>query len=138
MDVEALIAAFMAGGIQLRVEGGVLRWRARAGVMTAELREALELHRAVLTARLSRLPERVADWPSEQRELYEERAGFGEYVGGMTRDEAERTAEALVRLRVAANADEIVCPLGSTPENRESSLRVRESTPQSGGSRSIR
>ena len=69
--------------------------------MTAELRKALELHRAELTARISRLPERVTDWPSEQRELYEERAGFGEYVGGMSRDEAERAAEAQVRLQAA-------------------------------------
>ena len=101
MEIEALIEAFVAGGVQLRVECGVLRWRARAGVMTAELRAALEANRAELTARISRLPERVMDWPSEQRELYEERAGFGEYVGGMSRDEAERAAEAQVRLQVA-------------------------------------
>lgn len=103
MGVEALIEAFVAGGVQLRVECSALRWRARAGVMTAELRAALEANRAELTARISRLPERVMDWPSEQRELYEERAGFGEYVGGLDRAEAERTAEAQVRLLVARN-----------------------------------
>lgn len=106
MELDALIAAFVAGGVQLRVEGGVLRWRARVGVMSAELRAALEEHRPELTRRIAALPERVADWPAEARELFDERAGFGEFVGGLSREEAERAAEALVRLRVAGGARE--------------------------------
>lgn len=101
MGIEALIAALIAGGVQVRVEGGVLRWRARVGVMTDELRAALEVHREELGRRVGALPAAVAAWPVEFREIYEERAGFLEYLGGLERDEAERAAEAMVRLTMS-------------------------------------
>ena len=101
MKIGVLIEALQASGVQLRVEGGELRWRARKGAVTEAMRAGIEEHRAALTARMSRLPERIADWPAKARETYEERAGIGEYVGGMDRAEAERAAEAAVRLAVA-------------------------------------
>lgn len=101
MGVEALLDALVRGAVQVWLEDGALRWRARRGVMTEEMRAGLVTHRAVLTARMRRLPERIADWPAEARAIYEERAGIGEHVGGLGRAEAERAAEAQVRLRVA-------------------------------------
>lgn len=101
MDVEALLDALLRLGVQLRVEKGALRWRARRGVVTEELRAALAAHRAEVTARMRRLPERIADWPLELRVDLEERAGIGEHVGGMARAEAERASEAWVRMRMA-------------------------------------
>lgn len=135
MELDALIAAFVAHGVRLRVEGGALRWRARVGVMTAELRAALEEHRAELTRRIGRLPERVADWPPEARAIYEERAGFGEFVGGLERAEAEQAAEALVRLWVARDGGGDVA---KTRKPRASSLRVGATDPAPGDSRSVR
>lgn len=101
MDAEALLDALVRGAVQVWLEDGALRWRARKGVMTDELRAGLVAHRAALIERMRRLPERIADWPAELRVFYEERAGIGEHVGGMARAEAERASEAQVRLRVA-------------------------------------
>ncbi len=44
------------------------------------------------------LPAAVADWREPWREVYEERAGIAEHHGGLARDEAERLAEARVRM----------------------------------------
>ncbi|MFH1467883.1 MAG: hypothetical protein ABIO70_26090, partial [Pseudomonadota bacterium] len=43
------------------------------------------------------LPERVADWPEEAREIWEERAAIIEFDGGLPREAAERLAEERVR-----------------------------------------
>lgn len=43
------------------------------------------------------LPERVADWPEAERELYEERAAILEFEGGLPRAEAEMVAEQMIR-----------------------------------------
>lgn len=43
------------------------------------------------------LPAHVGDWPEDWLEAYIERAAIMEYDGGLTRPEAERRAEALVR-----------------------------------------
>lgn len=40
---------------------------------------------------------RTADWSIEMREVFEERAAIMEYDGGMSRSEAERAAERIVR-----------------------------------------
>jgi hypothetical protein len=51
------------------------------------------------------LPPNIAAWPERFRELYEERAGIIEFMGGLTRQTAEFRAEADIR-RVAAMEDE--------------------------------
>lgn len=43
------------------------------------------------------LPANRADWPEAAREDYEERAAILEYDAGFTRDQAEASAEAMVR-----------------------------------------
>jgi hypothetical protein len=43
------------------------------------------------------LPERREDWPAAALELFEERAAILEYDAGLSRVEAERLAEALIR-----------------------------------------
>ena len=47
------------------------------------------------------LPAAVSDWPGSWRELYEERAGIMEHDGGLSREAAERQAEARVRAEYA-------------------------------------
>lgn len=48
-------------------------------------------------AHRSDLPARVKDWPETWRYLFEERAGIMEFEAGMTRQEAERRAEQVLR-----------------------------------------
>jgi hypothetical protein len=43
------------------------------------------------------LPERREDWPAAALELWAERAAILEYDAGLSRVEAERLAEALIR-----------------------------------------
>jgi len=40
-----------------------------------------------------KLPENRAEWPSDWKEVFEERAGIMEHQGNMTRYAAERLAE---------------------------------------------
>jgi hypothetical protein len=47
------------------------------------------------------LPRKIADWPAEWRERYEERAGIMEFEGNLPRAMAERRAEEDMR-RIAA------------------------------------
>ncbi len=44
-----------------------------------------------------RLPDRVADWPPDAREWFEERAGIMQFSGMMNRPEAELRAEERAR-----------------------------------------
>ncbi len=48
------------------------------------------------------LPASVAEWDPDARESYEERAAIMEFDGGLSRLEAELSAEALVRQRRSA------------------------------------
>jgi len=50
------------------------------------------------------LPGDIAEWPADAREHFEERAAIMEYDGGLPRVEAERLAEAEVRMAKAAIA----------------------------------
>jgi hypothetical protein len=43
------------------------------------------------------LPPSPDEWPSEWRELFEERAGIVEFEGRLTRSEAEQAAEPWIR-----------------------------------------
>ena len=51
------------------------------------------------------LPGDVADWPEPWREVYEERAGIAEHHGCLARCDAERLAEARVRMLYGEPAD---------------------------------
>jgi hypothetical protein len=53
------------------------------------------------------LPSRVAHWPKDWGEAYEERAAIMEYEGGLDREEAERNAERLVRAEYAKHSFEL-------------------------------
>lgn len=58
--------------------------------------------RAIL--RVATLPERVADWPEDARDRWEERASIMEFGGCMPREMAARRAEVSVREAVAREA----------------------------------
>lgn len=45
------------------------------------------------------LPLEIKNWPRDAKMDFEERAGIMEYESGMTREEAEKKAEWLVRAR---------------------------------------
>jgi hypothetical protein len=46
-----------------------------------------------------RLAPDIKDWPADALDDYEERAAIMEYHGNMSREDAEREAEALIRRR---------------------------------------
>lgn len=93
----------------------------------------------------SELPARVADWPEEWRDAWEERAALMEHLGGLARDEAERRAEARVRLECArppgafvsthmSNADAGAAGLSQPARPRRGPNRAAETrTGQPGG-----
>lgn len=58
------------------------------------------------------LPPDASDWPEEWRDNREERAGFIQYLGGLSKGEAEHQAEICVREEYARS---LVPPLGSPP-----------------------
>jgi hypothetical protein len=64
----------------------------------------------------------VADWPEEWRYAYEERAGIQEFTGGLSRAEAERQAEACVRLEYARTVE-------MPPENQASTVTTQVASP---------
>ena len=43
------------------------------------------------------LPPAITDWPAGARARYEERAAIMQYEGALSREEAERNAEDLIR-----------------------------------------
>ncbi len=51
----------------------------------------------VATGSRPELPANVSNWPEDQRDAYEERAGIMEVHGNVCRDEAERAAESDIR-----------------------------------------
>ena len=53
----------------------------------------------------ARLPADVEAWPEDWRFLWDERAGIMEFDGGLTRHDAERDAECLVRAACIAATD---------------------------------
>lgn len=74
-------------GIVLSADGGKLRYEAPAGRLTPELRAALVANKAAILDLLE---------TESAREDFEERAAIMEFDGGLSRDEAERTAWTLV------------------------------------------
>jgi hypothetical protein len=50
------------------------------------------------------LPERRKDWPAEALELFEERAAILEYEAKLSRADAERLADAMIRRNNLYNA----------------------------------
>ena len=102
--VQHLIDELAAAGVDLYCDGPHLRYRAPQGALTPRLRQHVTRHRAGLIAHLhdhdcAGLPPRVADWPADWREDFEERAAIIEYLGGQRRADAEGEAETLLRDR---------------------------------------
>ena len=74
---------------------------AKHPLTAAERRERTKARAAWLRGEIEHagvLPERVADWPEEAHEIWEERAAIIEFDGGLPREAAERLAEERVRL----------------------------------------
>jgi hypothetical protein len=56
MTLPDLLSACRLAGVELFLEGGAVRYRAPAGVLTAELRQALKARKAELSAALAAPP----------------------------------------------------------------------------------
>ena len=86
-------------GVSLWVDGDRLKYRGPVGAVD-ELRDQVSTGRVSLVdlLQVGGLPGAVGEWPAADRELFEERAGFMEFDGGLGRAEAELLAEARVRL----------------------------------------
>lgn len=101
MTALELLEDLKKRGVDLEPEGDSLRYRGPAGALTPSLRQALATHKAEVLSHLRGvvvvLPPHVGDWPEEWLEAFIERAGIMEFDGGLSRPEAERRAEELVR-----------------------------------------
>lgn len=100
MTALELLEDLKKRGVDLEPEGDSLRYRGPAGALTPSLRQALATHKAEVLSHLRGevdLPAHVGDWPEEWLEVYIERAAIAEFDGGLSRAEAERRAEELVR-----------------------------------------
>lgn len=101
MTVLELLENLKKRGVDLAPAGESLRYRAPAGALTPDLRQALAAHKAEVLAHLRGeavgLPPHVGDWPEEWLEVFIERAGIMEFDGGLPREEAEARTEELVR-----------------------------------------
>jgi hypothetical protein len=101
MTALELLETLKRRGVDLDPVGESLHYRAPAGALTPDLRQALAAHKAEVLAHLRGemvgLPTHPGDWPEEWLEAFIERAGIMEFDGGLPRQEAERRAEELVR-----------------------------------------
>ena len=86
-------------GVSVWLEVGRLKYRGPAGAID-ELRDQVVGERVCLVQllKVAGLPRDVREWPADDHELFEERAGAMEFDGGLARPEAELFAEARVRL----------------------------------------
>lgn len=78
--------------ITVWLEKGVLRYRARPGVVNAVILAELATSKSDLE-RSAAATAPIEDWPAELREHFEERAAIREFDGGLSRADAERAAE---------------------------------------------
>ncbi|MBN1320527.1 MAG: hypothetical protein JXA87_06780 [Thermoleophilia bacterium] len=78
------------------------------------------------------LPAKVADWPEEWREIWEERSAIMEYDGGLPRPEAKRQAEERVRLE-HARAHSLSNPLVVEPPAEDAVAGIGQGTARTGG-----
>jgi hypothetical protein len=88
-------------GVQLSVEGGKLRYGARIGAVTPELRTRAGNVRGTLIALVKSgavLPHDREAWPTGERAAADERAGKIEFELGLDWEVARREAEHAVRL----------------------------------------
>lgn len=100
MRPEDVLVALVDAGVVLWVDAGQLRFRAPAGALDIGLRDQVAGCRNVVVALVRAgavLPSGVSDWPSVQRDDFEERAGLLEFDGGLARAAAEIEAERMVR-----------------------------------------
>jgi hypothetical protein len=100
---EVLLELVEAGAV-LWVREGALHYRAPVGQLDEALRRKAAAARPALIALVQAgavLPKERQDWPADERERFEERAGFMEFEGGLSREDAEREAERLVRVEHA-------------------------------------
>ena len=100
MKPQDVLMAVVDAGVVLWVDGARLRFRAATGVVVHAIRAQVPPCRVAIVALVRAgavLPVRVADWPAESRDDFEERAGILEFDGGLARMDAEIEAERLVR-----------------------------------------
>lgn len=90
MTARALVDRARRAGVTLTVEAGALRFRARRGALTAELRAALKAQRDAVRAIVA--AETAPPDPDADREAFEERAGIRQYLGGLSRPVADLLA----------------------------------------------
>ena len=100
MRPEDVLVALVDAGVVLWADGGQLRFRAPAGALDNGMRDHVARYRNVIVALVRAgavLPSGVSDWPSVQRDDFEERAGLLEFDGGLVPAVAEIEAERMVR-----------------------------------------
>jgi hypothetical protein len=104
MTPAAVLLALVEAEVVLWAEGSALRYRAPVGQLDTKLRGQAATARPALLALVQAgavLPRSREAWPADERERFEERAGFLEFEGGLSRQAAEREAERLVRVEHA-------------------------------------
>jgi hypothetical protein len=104
MSPAAVLLALVEAEVVLWIEGSTLRYRAPTGRLDAQLRSQATAARPALLVLVQAgavLPRSRAPWSVEDRERFEERAGFLEFEDGLSREAAERAAERLVRVEHA-------------------------------------
>ncbi len=111
MTAQRLLEALHGAGVELRLDGGRLRYRAPPGALTPDLRAAAAEHRDMLVELLTAearggLPAWTAAWPEPWATELEERAAIMEFDGGLPRPVAELEAEVCVRHEHARCADD--------------------------------
>ena len=98
---RTLLADLRRAGVLLTAKGDRLAFDAPAGVMTADVRAALTTHKPEILAVLrgdyaGAAAALLASLPEPDRQdlgyHFDERAGIGEFDGGMSRGDAERQA----------------------------------------------
>lgn len=87
-SVADILEACRRRGVELRADGGLLRFRP-AGRVDPELRNALAAHKPALIRRLSSRYLVPAELAPAWREWFEERAAIREYDGGQALEHAE-------------------------------------------------
>ena len=97
---DVLLQLIERGGV-LWIEEERLLYRAPAGWLDDTLRQHAAVARPALIALIRAgavLPRALPEWPERWREEREERAGFLQFESGLSRQEADRESERLVRL----------------------------------------
>ena len=103
MAANALIALAEAG-VVLVADAGRLRFRSPTSALTDDLRADVAACRPALVALVAAggvLPVERGSWPEPWRTEVEERAGILQFDGGLSREDAEREAERLLRVQHA-------------------------------------